>query len=156
MTWWGRRVWHLSRWRTACVVLYFTDRANSLLRSLSPYPSFSLSSWIKSHQWQIDEIVMVYRLDFSGLFWLSADPQYLWPWCFSSSLTFRMCDFPLWLFCQVRSSSSVEMDSHNWPEFIFDPRMKFGLGKSVHNCFSFTSPWGLRIWGEALSAALTE
>lgn len=49
-----------------------------------------------------------------------------------------------------------EMDAHDWPEFIFDPRRKFGLGESVRNCFSFTSPWGLRVWREVLSAALTE
>lgn len=107
IAWWGRRVWHLSRWRTACVVLYFTDQANSLARSLSLLLTLplALSSSIKSHWWQIDGIMMVYRVDFSGLFWLSTDPLYLWPRCFSSSLTFHMCDFPLSLFCQVRSSS---------------------------------------------------
>jgi len=26
-----------------------------------------------------DGIMMVYRVDFAGLFWLSADPQHLWP-----------------------------------------------------------------------------
>lgn len=61
--------------------------------SLARSPSLSLSSWIKSHWWRIDRIMMVYRVDFRGLFWLSADSPYLWPWCFSSSLTSRMCDF---------------------------------------------------------------
>lgn len=42
MAWWGRRVWHLSRWRTACVVLYFTDGANSPVRFLFLSPSLSV------------------------------------------------------------------------------------------------------------------
>ena len=64
--------------------------------------------------------------------------------------------FPSGYFAKWGLPPRREVDAHNWPEFIFDPRRKFGLGESVHKCFSFSSSWSLRIWAGALSAALTE
>lgn len=147
MVWWGRRFWHLSRWRTACVVLYFTHWANSVAGS----SSLSLSWWIKSNQWLIDGIMIVYRVDFSGLFWLSTDSYYLRLQCFSSSLTFFTCTtFPFHYSAKWGLPLCQEMDTHDRPRFIFGPRRKFSLGESVRKCFFLSSHWGLRIWRGAL------
>lgn len=87
-----------------CIVFH---RQSQLSRSLCFSLAHSLSSWVKSHWWQIDGIMMVYMVDFSGLFWWGTDPLYLWPWRSPSSLTFPVFDFPLWLYCLMSSSSSA-------------------------------------------------
>lgn len=60
----------------------------------------------------------------------------LWP--------FACATFPSGCFAKWGLPLRQEVDTRNWPEFIFDPRRKFRLGESVRNCFSFTSPWGLK------------
>lgn len=55
VAWCGRRVWHLSIWRTACACIRFHGQSQ-LSRSFGFSLARSVSSWIKSHWWRIDRI----------------------------------------------------------------------------------------------------
>lgn len=108
MSWWGRRVWHLSRWRTACVVLYFTDRANSLVRSLSLLLSLPLSVIMNkitpvTDWWNHDGLQGWFQWFILADHWPSVSVAMVFLLIFD----LRMCDVPLQLFFQVRSSSSA-------------------------------------------------
>ena len=94
----GWQVWHFYRWRTAWLVLDFTDAARtlscsslsftlSLCLSVSLSLSFVRSWWRKPHQWESDGIIVLLELWFQQ-FWLSTVPRCFWAWSLPSCVTF--------------------------------------------------------------------